>query len=447
MAQQLIKATHISEIFRALNTDPLKLEDLDAFYMDVSTARGEERPRLEMARSLRNNIGINQHLILVGYKGCGKSTELVKLQRQLDDDFLIIRFSIDDELDTEELNYMELIIVTMERLFNYAHKNHLEISQLYINEISNFLQMKEIVDIREKYFDASMQVGAEGEIGLPFLTRFFAKFKATAKGSRSLKTVLTEKVEPHFTILLNNCNDLIREIKKHLYTIDKKDLLVIIENLDKVKLSEAEKLFVNYSNKITLVETNVIYTLPIALNYNIQSHTVQNNFSQVYELPMIKVREKNGDIAEEGIAALRGIIEARMDLDLFENSAILTDFILYSGGSLRDLFRLIVNASESAQNEEREIITETDKENGFRRLKREYRNRIADYINEKDEVIISTAEYYKVLEELAASTSKHIENTRAAMHLKQNTTILGYNGEGWSDVHPIMKEILKERSA
>lgn len=445
MAQHLIKATHIAEIFKALNTDPLRLEDLDAFYMDASNARGEEKPRKEMARSIRNNIGIDQHMLLVGYRGCGKSTELVKLQKELEDDFLIVRFSIFEELDPQKLNYIELIIVTMERLFNYAHEKNLEISVAYLKEITSFLNLEEIQDIREKYFDASAEVGGGNYFSVPFLANFFAKFKATAKGSRSLKTVLTEKVEPHFSILLNNCNDLIREIRTHLYTINKSDLLIIIEDLDKIKLSEASELFLNYANQITSVAANTIYTLPIALNYHIQSNAVQNNFSQVYELPMIKVHEKDGSPNEQGIKAMKEIVKARMNTALFENENILTELIQYSGGSLRDLFRLIVISSENAQNYDREKITERDKTSAIKRLKREYRNTIADFINDKGEVEIKAIEYYSVLEELATSETKHIENSIAAMHLKQNTSILGYNGEGWCDVHPIMKEILRER--
>ena len=40
---------------------------------------------------------------------------------------------------------------------------------------------------------------------------------------------------------------------------------------------------------------------------------------------------------------------------------------------------------------------------------------------------------------------KRLPNNVATAHLRQNRSILVYNKEGWEDVHPIMKRILKER--
>ncbi|NTW53781.1 MAG: hypothetical protein HGB15_03230, partial [Chlorobaculum sp.] len=53
--------------------------------------------------------------------------------------------------------------------------------------------------------------------------------------------------------------------------------------------------------------------------------------------------------------------------------------------------------------------------------------------------------YYETLKSIALSETKKVDNTEAALDLRQNLCILSYNDEGWSDVHPIVRSILEER--
>lgn len=76
-------------------------------------------------------------------------------------------------------------------------------------------------------------------------------------------------------------------------------------------------------------------------------------------------------------------------------------------------------------------------------MKKEYDNNIADSVVEGEK--FTADQYYKVLIGLYHSGTKKIDNTQEAMHLRQNLCILGYNGEGWTDVHPVVVDILKER--
>jgi len=398
-----------------------------------------------MARLLTANNGINKHLLFVGYRGCGKSTELKQLENEITDDFLVFNFSVFQELDPSNLNYIELIVVTMEQLFTFIEKENIDISSDYLKNISSFLKTKEITDIKERYMDISMDSGTETQFGVPYIQKFFIKLKASLKGSRSIKTILTEKVEPHFSTLLNHCNDLINEIRLKLTTLGKKDLVIIIEDLDKIKLSEARNLFFVYANQVISLKANVIYTFPIALYYDVNFNIIKNYFTKTYELPMIKVHEKDGREYEEGIKALKEIVLARMELKLFKDVNILNDFIHYSGGCLRDLFSMITEAAESSQDNNRSHINVEDKEYAIKKIKKEYKNTIADHINDHGDVDIHASDYYDVLIKLNKDPSKNLDNSIKSMHLRQNLTILGYNGEGWCDVHPIVKDILRER--
>lgn len=444
----LKRANDINGVYAALSQKPLQLNELDEFYQETYAARGGAKTRTRIERLLKNSIGDNQHILIVGYGGCGKSTELKKLEKELQSDFLIFNFSVFEELDPNSVKYLELIIVTMERLFSYVDQAGLNIKKSYLKGISNFLLSKDLQTINERY--VGVEVNAEGgaEFSIPFITKYFIKLKGALKGSRSIKTILTEEIEPKFSELIGHCNMLINEIKLQLPKLGKKDLIIIIEDLDKIKLSEAQAIFYDYASQITEVKANVIYTFPIALRYNIQYTTIKSKFDNIRELPMIKVAEKDGETKFiEGIETMKKIIAMRMDLKLFENENILYELIQFSGGCLRDLFLLVKEAAEFAIDEDRQIITTTDKKEAINHLEQEYKNTIADNVDEDGEVLITAKTYYEVLLKLYKDPDKKMDNTQAEMDLRQNLTILGYkNSESWCNVHPILKSVLNKRA-
>ena len=441
----LTKATTLDDIYQAFRGEPLGMADMAVFYQATKPARGTRDPRQRIARLLKKLPDSYEHFLFVGYKGCGKSTELNHLQMDISHQFLVLNYSVQKELDPVHLNYIELFIVTMEKLFAVAEEKRLPIRQELLDSIQHWMASEEVEEIREKYnISVEGEVGAEGKIGIPYLKSFFAKFRATAKSSRQLKETLKRNIEPKLSDLIEHCNNLIREISFNLEDIGLKDMVIIIEDLDKIPLSRAEQLFFNYTNQLTQLQANVIFTFPIALYYHVRFNDIKNYFSDPYELPMIKIKNRNGSENEVGMQVMRDIVAARMDSgNLFENDHLLDRLIYKSGGCIRDLFLMIQEAAESALDVEREAIANDDVQLAIQRLKNEYDNNIAD--NVIDGVKFTADRYYEVLVKLYESETKKVDNTLEVMHLRQNLCILGYNGEGWTDVHPVVIDILRER--
>jgi len=124
------------------------------------------------------------------------------------------------------------------------------------------LRLMETQEIREKYnIGVEGEAGAKGQIGIPYLQSFFYKFKMSAKSSRSLKETIKTNIEPKLSDLIEHCNLLITEISLSLLQINKKGLLIIIEDLDKIPVDRAEDMFFNYANQITQLKTNIVFTM------------------------------------------------------------------------------------------------------------------------------------------------------------------------------------------
>ena len=436
-----MRAFKLEDVYDCFDSNPINIKDFDKYYVDVDEGRGLT-PLKKMKRLFERNPGGSYKFLFAGYKGCGKSTELNRLQKDLQDDFIVLNFSVREELDILNISYIELFIALMKRLFQFAgEEKKIKIPKKYIENITNWVKSKEIVDIDEKYLGMNVETGATAEVGVPFFAKFFARFTASAKASSSLKETLRETVEPKLSELILNCNLLINEIKAQLEKIDKKGLIVIVEDMDKVDLQKGEDIFYVHSAQLTQLNCHTIFTFPIALKYYIRFTAIKNNYTGSFDLPMIKVKNKDGSSFEEGRNLMREIIKQRMDVKVYADPAIIDKMIDYSGGCLFDLFRMIRDAADNALDFDREQIEEEDFKAAYLYLTSDYENTIAE--NKAEQIPVD--KYYEVLVECARDKKKKPRQSKELLDLRNNLTVLGYNGENWSDVHPVVRDILKER--
>ncbi|NTV67073.1 MAG: hypothetical protein HGB06_05210 [Chlorobaculum sp.] len=432
----------LTKIYKTLSSKPLQGEELDRWYVETVAGRGND-PVKSLKRRLFAEPDGHLQILFSGYRGCGKSTELNKMGRDIAEQFLVLNYSV-YELDPVTVNYVELFILTMEKLFALSQEHHLGISKEFLESVNAWRQSAEIENVRELAGTAGAETGAEVEASVPFMAKFFAKLRAEARYSTISKKTIFQTLEPRLSDLINHCNDLIREVKSNLPQTGRKGLLIVIEDLDKLILERAEELFFNHSPILTTLHSNVIFTFPISLIHHTKAKIIIDNFDPVFELPMIKVHDKEG-APFEGRETLRSMVECRIGTECFESEELLYRLIDLSGGCLRDLFRLIREAADNALNHDREMISETDCKTSFYHVRRDYENSIAEKRGAEKQIIVSVEEYYETLKSIALSETKKVDNTEAALDLRQNLCILSYNDEGWSDVHPIVRSILEER--
>lgn len=440
------KAHKIEDVYNAVLDEALSISEIANFYCETDPARGPSSARFYLKTLIDQNSRSNRnaHILFVGYRGCGKSTELNHLQRDLEDTYAILNYSVMRELDPQSMNYIELFIVTMERLFNLIDEKGLTIDAAFLDRVKSWTQTKEIEDIKDKHFSAEVNAGIKAKIGIPYLKEFFFNLKGSAKTSNSFKETLKQTLEPRLADLVQYCNELISQVRVKLIGLGYKDLVIFIEDLDKIPLERAKDLFYNYANQLTLLKATVIYTFPVSLYYNNFFGPIRAYFSSVIELPMVKIFNKDGSDYDEGINILKEIIYARMDKTLFADEAILLKMIKKTGGVIRDLFAIINDAAFMAQFQNKQAIDEIGFTQGYNTLKKDYDNTIADY-TENGTVKFKASEQYQIMADLVKNEKKKPDNSEIMMLLRQNLCVLSYNGEGWCDIHPAMRDILKDK--
>ncbi|MCD6010463.1 MAG: hypothetical protein K0Q79_325 [Flavipsychrobacter sp.] len=444
---EIKKANHIDEIYGAVLSRALEINEIDSFYCEADPVRGglSARKQLQLKIQQNANEGRNSHFLFVGYRGCGKSTELNHLQKDLDGNYAVLNYSVMKELDPQSIQYIELFIVTMERLFRLADDEQLDIDQDFLTKIVNWTRTKEIDEIREKHFSAEAEAGLETKGGLPFLLSYFVKLKGAAKASKSFKETIRQTLEPRLSDLIHHCNELITVVRMKMVEKGKKDLVIFIEDLDKIPLDIAQKLFFNYAHQLTQLKATVVYTFPVTLYYNTSFGAIRNYFSDTIELPMIKTRQKDGTEYAAGLDVLKKIVDTRINSALFASADIQRKFFLCTGGVIRDLFAMINVAATAAQIEASAMINEDHFTYAYNQLKKEYNNTIADHYDTQNDKRYEAKDFYTAMADLVRSAEKKPDNSAIMMLLRQNLCVLSYNGEGWCDVHPIMKDILLEK--
>jgi len=445
--------TDLFSVYDRLSTEPLQGQDL-VYYVDAHLGRGGARPVSRLKKLLGyDNDGTlpagklrdrKRQILFSGYKGCGKSTELNMLQHDIEKDYIVVNFSARHELDIINLTYIDLFVITMEKLF-YAVADHgIVIDPLLLASIREWSYSTEIKEISKRTGEALLETGGEAGVGIMSFARFFGKMRLAGKASSSTRQTISKNIEPLVSDFISHCNDLIREIRQNLEQCGKKGLLIIMEDLDKLSVEKAEELFINHSHILNSLQTNVIFTIPISLCYHPDAGNIKANFSENFELPMVKVHDKEGLPYSEGRDTLYRIITQRIPSECFEPPDLVYRFIDISGGCLRDLFSMIRDAVMSAVDHEREMVIATDYRTAFFSLRRDYENTVAEK-RVDNRVIVSVGEYYEALVGVALSKTKKVNNTPTVLDLRHNLTILGYDDEAWCDVHPVVRTILQER--
>ena len=443
MAIELKQAKHLDGVLQSLKMRPLTIAQLNDFYVETRKGRGDN-PISSIKRLILNDPLGQQNILFSGYRGCGKTTELNNLTKQISDEILVLNFSINEELDPNTISHIDLYLVLIEQLLFLSKKHKIKIDKTFFKKLKLWTDSDEIKEITSYYGEANVEaeVGVEKGLGIPYFLKLFGRLKGAAKVGGDYKREITKKIEPKLTELIDNFNLLVTEVNLQLPKIKKKGLLIIVEDLDKLDLPKAEELFYNYSSQITQIKANAIYTFPISLMYHYRFTSIRNYYDNNFELPMIKVFNKDGTPNIVGRTILTDILKERMDLNLIE-AGVLESFLVKSGGCIRDLFRMIQTAALKALDFNREIITRKDYCKAYWRLRNDYENSIAEK-REEDETITVEA-YEETLIATFESIDKKPPNNNAALDLRQNLCILSYNDTQWYDVHPLVKDYLIDK--
>ena len=430
------RATNITEIPNAFPPTPLTKDELDEFYdADTMYVRMGNNYNSPIRKIYEHCIGMygsySNAMLLFGHRGCGKSTELNKMEETLTEEGYQVRI-IDcwKVLDMYNMDYTDILILLGDALLDIADKSKCRLPEEKIKRIADFWRasgVKTIVDNLDRSIGASGGISTATPPLLQGLLGFFFDVKADLKQSSSTSVEYKKQIERS----LAEWNRIIRDLADTI--ADKRDgkqPIIIFEGLDKLDSVSPDKawdLFSVHGGQLSSYSFPIVYTFPIALSYDPRFHAVESYF-QGFIMPMIKLRDIDGRECSEGKQTILKIVEMRADLALFDGNA-LDLAIEKTGGCLRDLFNVIRTTGAFARRGKKEKIGEDMVRIALESIKSDITRRIE-------------GKQHDFLVEIYNGMHMKIQDKPMLLQMMQANAVLEYNGKRWHDVHPLIADYL-----
>jgi predicted AAA+ superfamily ATPase len=110
------KPSNIDDAYTAVEPS-MALEQDDERYVDFQDVRGENDEVGIMFRRINRTSNGFLCQLLTGHRGCGKTTELFRLKRKLEEyNFFVVYFDAEETLDISDLDYPDVLLAIAEQL-------------------------------------------------------------------------------------------------------------------------------------------------------------------------------------------------------------------------------------------------------------------------------------------------------------------------------------------
>lgn len=419
-------------MFNAFSQAPLQVDQMDDFYcqntMEYRTSDKYCSPIEDILESCKD-LERTSAVLLLGHRGCGKSTELNKMSERLDlEGYPVKIINCSRDLDLLNIVHSDLFILMGEALLNIAKELECKIDKDTLKKIMHFWDEGTECSEYKEAVENSVEAGIEAETPkILSILKTFIKIKADLKYNEETRVEYRRKINVRTSEWMAMLSLVSEEIVKKT---GGKYPIIIFEDLDRLNPDDAWKVFYNYVALLSGMKFPVIYTFPIALSYDPKFAAMESYFV-VKTLPMIKIATIENQPFENGIAIISEIVEKRANLKLFEEGT-LKKMIQYTGGSLRDLFYVINSSAKRAERRKSETISVEDTERALEELKTSLTRRI-----EKRN--------YEFLVNIYKGNKEMIEDKEMLLEMLQASVVLEYNGKRWHNLHPLVAKFFEEQ--
>lgn len=399
----------------------------DPRYVDLSVAWGLRQAISKTICRTITRSGSNYGKYLVsGHRGCGKSTELLRLKKCLEDSgYLCIYMDIEHVLDPVSISYTDIFIGLIDSLTKVVVEEKISLDTKNIETIINWFNTEALTEkIEQSDIQGNIETSAQGEVGIPLLLKFFSKFSGHIKHGSTWRTTSRTKIEKKGSEFIQLINDFIESIREKIKE-DKnlKDLVFIVDGLEKIHFQQTNggnthsDLFVKQADQLKSLKSNVIYTMPISLAYD---RNLGNDFDEMNILPMVNINQVGQELLLE-------LVKKRIDINsVFEYENLVKELIKASGGVARDLIRLIKFACTEVDDGNKIDLTATNMA-------------ITKLTRELDRIICN--QDVDTLREVHKHQRASV-GTDTMSRLLLARIILEYqNGRRWASVHPCALKI------
>lgn len=316
------------------------------FYTDFSEVRSGEV--IDEIKKTINKLAPNESTcqLFTGHIGCGKSTELLKLKKELEIcNFHVVYFDSYKYLEMSDVDVSDILLAIISRVCESLENIGINTEANYFQRL--FTELKEILTMPIELNHLNLSLG-------------IAKLTAQTQASPSTRLQVRDYLEPRISRIIDEVNlNVLKPSISQLRNKGRKGLVVIVDNLEKIDnvpkswdRPQHEYLFIDRGLQLKSLNCHLVYTMPISLRFSKDYISLIQRFQLPKILPMVRVKYRNNLDYKEGVNKLLEMILARAKngemetssiqiLDIFDNLETAEYVCKISGGHIRNLLRII----------------------------------------------------------------------------------------------------------
>lgn len=416
------RATTIADAYRACNPDK-PLQPDDDRYVDLSASRGMRHIAELITWKIQNSgTDAQNKRLFTGHRGSGKTTELLRLQRELERNaFFTIYLDTEKLLDLGNLNYLDVLVVIAEQTEQSLRNKHIPLSDTLLEDISGWFSDHIVEKSQVSELQGTVETSAEAGATIPFFAKLLTRITANFKTGSTHRETIRTQLNRNLSVFMDKLNLLINTSRNAVQQKGFTDIVLIVDGMEKMRYelhkdgeSTHSEMFVRHAEQLCAPECHIIYTVPVSLPYQ---RNLMTDF-EITVLPMVRMDE-------EGIASLVEIIERRVDTaTLFTGPELLVTLAQTSGGAVRDLMHLMRMAMEAGTGP----LDAADVGRAVSDLRKIYTR----LIRESD---------LALFRQIARTHFIQGGDEQAGRLLDLRLALEYQNGDLWADLHPVVRKI------
>jgi hypothetical protein len=363
-------------------------------------------------------------LFLSGHVGSGKSTELSRLMAS---DEVRQRFDVVplvlEEHEQATLDSAQLLFRIGAALYE-AHKERLAKADAW---------KKKLALLNERVFEPMGIQAKEGSMGLEVDLLLF-KWKQDIKLSEKARRQFRDFGETQRTVLQDFIKALVDDIEDALTEEGgPNELLVVVDDLDKLRTAD-QHLEVFDTNLSVLLSPplRILYTVPTAVRFGDVRAEIRQHGEDLFPIRVLKKAPDTWNpedaYTDERIGFFQSVVERRVEKGLIDPDAVRLAAI-YSGGVLRDFFRLLLEGVALALYNDMTVLDAVAMKHAVVEERR------------RESIGLYTPDY-KVL--IHVHENNGLPDAADRKYLALSRVIECFNGTVWFDANPVLWKILEE---
>ncbi|MEL6578824.1 MAG: ATP-binding protein, partial [Cyanobacteria bacterium J06621_12] len=300
----------IDKIYNAF--DPFEtLQPGDPAYVECGNVRGDSNIEQDLGKKIARDNSPTCYLY-GGHRGVGKSTELARLKKYLEEkNCFVVYFSADQQdIDSEDAQYTDILLACTKHLLQ-------QLKEANPDPIINWLRerWKDLQDL-------SLTTVKLESLNIETTITTFAKITANLRAVPTQRAKIRELVNPHTQTLIDAVNEFIKDAQNKQLPLGKTKLVIIADSLDRIVpviqedgRTNHDRIFIERSQQLKSLDCHVVYTVPISLLYSSRANDLYDNYSDTTILPMIMVQKPDADSTnhDPGLGKIKEIIQARIN--------------------------------------------------------------------------------------------------------------------------------------